>query len=687
MRGVLIQSHPAAQGAQGDGRSRIDDIACRPQLNDTALLGPTFPCGGAAYPGLRDKAGGKGGSIVDERVSGEPESAVFAEDIRLVIWDMDDTFWHGTLEEGDVFIPESHARLIKELARRGIVSSICSKNDLSRVRERLEAEGLWDWFVFPAVAYTNKSGLVRTMLEQMGLRAPTALFIDDNAFNRGEVGELVDGINVASEHIIEHLFDHPQLRGKPDPDLARLERYRVLQEKQGEIAAADVKEDFLRSCEIKISFHFDIEANFERIHDLVNRTNQLNFTKNRWDPDLAVARAAYEKQVRTEHVRHAAYVKVRDRYGYYGICGFYEASRHNHLEHFLFSCRAMNMGVEQFVFQTLGFPSFKLAKPVAGALEREQLVDWISVVEDAGEDEAPAQKSDVLLCMHGPCEMAQSSHYLRPYMDLEEEFQYPRQGWGIMPLVRNVLLADELAQRRISSLKKLGLTRDFGGIDLTTLGSRFFSREVDAMVWSFSMEKKTGLYRNRRTGLVFPLSIVSFNQHDFTSYPYELIREHRPVKAGDYAQVARNFDKLTEEEYESVFAEDIKLLAGKVEALGRPLIVVEPFDNTDLIDRHAYRLARGLNKQIRSVFDGVANVSFIRFADCISSRDKEVSPNHFQRSCYLDLANLIRAEVSRLIAEGAIDPSRRVAPGVKANATGHGGLLRRIGAAIRRLSL
>ena len=58
------------------------------------------------------------------------------------------------------------------------------------MQKRLEAEGLWDWFVFPAVAYVNKSGLISATVEAMGLRTPTVLFIDDNHFNRGEVNEL-----------------------------------------------------------------------------------------------------------------------------------------------------------------------------------------------------------------------------------------------------------------------------------------------------------------------------------------------------------------------------------------------------------------------------------------------------------------------------------------------------------------
>ena len=49
------------------------------------------------------------------------------EKIKLIIWDLDDTFWKGTLSEGGVIIPDEHINLIKNLTDAGIVNSICSK--------------------------------------------------------------------------------------------------------------------------------------------------------------------------------------------------------------------------------------------------------------------------------------------------------------------------------------------------------------------------------------------------------------------------------------------------------------------------------------------------------------------------------------------------------------------------------
>ena len=81
-----------------------------------------------------------------------------AEPVRLVIWDLDETFWTGTLTEGGITYRRDFHDIVIALARRGIVSSICSKNDLGPVRDVLVREGIWEYFVFPSVNWEPKGG-------------------------------------------------------------------------------------------------------------------------------------------------------------------------------------------------------------------------------------------------------------------------------------------------------------------------------------------------------------------------------------------------------------------------------------------------------------------------------------------------------------------------------------------------
>ena len=62
--------------------------------------------------------------------------------LKLIIWDMDDTFWNGTLSEGDIELIPSHIQLIKDTTDCGIINTICSKNNEDDVKEVLKRHNL-----------------------------------------------------------------------------------------------------------------------------------------------------------------------------------------------------------------------------------------------------------------------------------------------------------------------------------------------------------------------------------------------------------------------------------------------------------------------------------------------------------------------------------------------------------------
>jgi predicted enzyme involved in methoxymalonyl-ACP biosynthesis len=72
------------------------------------------------------------------------------EQVRLVVWDLDETFWRGTLTEGGMAWRDECQEIVVELSRRGIMNSICSKNDFETVRALLVGRDIWDYFIFPA---------------------------------------------------------------------------------------------------------------------------------------------------------------------------------------------------------------------------------------------------------------------------------------------------------------------------------------------------------------------------------------------------------------------------------------------------------------------------------------------------------------------------------------------------------
>jgi FkbH-like protein len=339
------------------------------------------------------------------------------EPIRLVIWDLDETFWLGTLSEGGIeaFIEENHD-LVRSLAARGIMSSICSKNDHAAVKAILQDKGLWPYFIFPSIDWSPKGSRVASLVDAVGLRPPTILFIDDNPSNRGEVAAAVPGIVVVSEDFAQKIGGHPMFVGKDDGELSRLAQYKLLERKhEDERRSAGDNTAFLRSCGIQVSIDYDVEKHIDRVIELVNRTNQLNFTKKRLPEDATQAKEEILDEIR--YFGHqAGLVKVTDRYGDYGYVGFFlktigQGMRPGILKHFCFSCRTLGMGIERWVYQTLRKPCLSIIGEVLSDVKDATPVDWINK-SDGKEDSVYCRKLDFSeIRLRGGCEIAALTHY------------------------------------------------------------------------------------------------------------------------------------------------------------------------------------------------------------------------------------------------------------------------------------
>ena len=156
---------------------------------------------------------------------------------------------------------------------------------------------------FADVSWDPKGPRLAALVQAVQLRAESLLFIDDNPANRAEAAAFVPGLQIADETIIPTLTKHALLQGKPDPDLARLAQYRLLERRHGAQKAVRNAEDFLRASGITVAFVHDLEPHLDRVIELINRTNQLNFTKNRLPENPGEARAELLKLLARHNVQ------------------------------------------------------------------------------------------------------------------------------------------------------------------------------------------------------------------------------------------------------------------------------------------------------------------------------------------------------------------------------------------------
>jgi FkbH-like protein len=336
---------------------------------------------------------------------------MIANKVKLVVWDLDETFWHGTLsEEGITPIPRN-SEIVRELSTRGIINSISSKNEYQQTKAKLIELGIWDYFVFPSISFGPKGKAVAELIEAAALRAENVLFLDDNPMNLEEVKFFNPGIMTGHpKDALDGLLDHPHLKGKPDPELARLKQYRFLQDKFETRSASTLSnEEFLRASNIRIQIDHDIDANFDRVVELINRTNQLNYTKQRLETPESLAEFREELNA---FGYYAGCVRAVDSYGDYGLIGFFLMQRRakfKRLVHFAFSCRTMNMGIEQYIYEMLNKPDIEIEQPVSYGLDTYASIDWIRVGDQASEGVANGNDKPLLLV--GGCDLMQLANY------------------------------------------------------------------------------------------------------------------------------------------------------------------------------------------------------------------------------------------------------------------------------------
>ena len=585
-------------------------------------------------------------AVAEEGPPADPSAG--PEAVRLVIWDLDDTFWQGTLSEGAVIHNARNAAIIDALNRRGIVSAICSKNNHAPVEAELRAAGLWDKFVFPQIAFAPKGAMVAQIVKDSQLRAPTVMFIDDNVTNLNEALYYSPGLQIAEPDFLEHLLDDPRFAGKPDPELNRLARYRVLERKLADQAQStgggNDNTQFLRESKIRISIHANIEDEFARVHDLVNRTNQLNFTKNRWPDDPAAALAQFRQEQGANFYGHAGYVKVSDQYGNYGICGFFLITG-DVCRHFLFSCRAMNMGVEQFVWARIGRPYVPVKGEVISDIDMP--VDWIGVVDDADLDTAAATAAPktMTVCIRGACDMTMTSNFLRTRVETIEELTFAYQGWEICSLPRIVALADEMRRP-----KNQEIIARLPGMPAGRFDSDLIAGVADAYVLSFSQESFQGIYQSRSTGMIIPMGHFGLGQYQAAKIDYTGIPHDELVERGIKNISAAQWEFFRQEFIfrggfnEALFMMDVIDIFTRLKERGKQVVIIG-LNSAVGRDKPILAFFAKINGIVRPLvsefgFDYVDVGDFIKSEDDLAA-DGNFGGPHFAREVYLKIADAI----------------------------------------------
>ena len=408
--------------------------------------------------------------------------------IKLIIWDLDDTFWYGTLSEGEITPNKQNISLVKDLADVGIVSTICSKNDIEPTVKKLKELCVDDYFVFKSINWEPKGQRISSLIKKMGLRPINCLFIDDNLVNLNEAAYYSSELKIATPDILQNISEQLSKLPKNDLEHKRLHNYKVLEKKVEAQENASDNIAFLFDSNTNVTIHSDCLNNIERIFELIQRTNQLNFTKNRCSlEDL-------KQLISDEHV-NSGYVTVRDRFGDYGIVGFF-AIKDNKLIHFLFSCRTIGQGVEQFVYAKIGYPELKTVGEVVNQVTLDEAPLWINQSNNESPIVSSTNSSKVLF--KGGCDLTNMSVYLNT-SNVIEEFTY-------IGCSRNNNIEHHNHTTNILTLPFLSKDEQIKYIDEyifadeEMFSTHLFDKDLAIAFIGTMIEPNLGIYQNRATG-------------------------------------------------------------------------------------------------------------------------------------------------------------------------------------------
>ncbi|MEJ2608840.1 MAG: HAD-IIIC family phosphatase [Candidatus Thiodiazotropha sp.] len=265
--------------------------------------------------------------------------------IKVVAWDLDNTLWDGILIEDGPDKLETKpgiVEIITQLDKRGILNTVVSKNNYDEAIRHIERIGLKDYLIYPKIGWGQKGLYIQELINEFNVGADTFAFIDDSPFERDEVKALNPKVRVYDAVIYNQILSLPEFTPKVSTE-SHLRRQQYLYEKTRQNALSTFDGDylsFLASCKISINISPASIERIERIQELVQRTNQLNFSGNRYQREQI-------QEIIVDPKKHSFVIDCNDKYGEYGTIGF-AIVEHDRplLIDLMFSCRVQSKRVE-----------------------------------------------------------------------------------------------------------------------------------------------------------------------------------------------------------------------------------------------------------------------------------------------------------------------------------------------------
>lgn len=287
---------------------------------------------------------------------------------KCLVLDLDNTLWGGILGEdgingikiggdypGKAFLYFQQG--IVQLAKNGVIITICSKNNEKDVLELWEKNPFIvlgkEYISAYQINWNNKADNIVSLSKDLNIGLDSMVFVDDNPSERELVRQSLPMVSVPEfpkhpyelpvffKDLVERYFGAYQVTKE---DKNKVEQYKANAIRAKEQAKFTDFHSFLRSLDIHLEILPIDEFNLSRIAQMTQKTNQFNLTTRRYSE---------------EDVKHKWKIgwkiwclSVSDRFGDSGITGCILVDG-NRIDELLLSCRILGKNIEYAFVKTV----------------------------------------------------------------------------------------------------------------------------------------------------------------------------------------------------------------------------------------------------------------------------------------------------------------------------------------------
>jgi len=293
-------------------------------------------------------------------------SVLFRAPRKVLCTDLDNTLWGGILGEdgpqgivtgssfpGNCFL--EYQRYLKQLAARGVLLAVTSKNNETDVEEAFQIRSadlgihLSD-FVARKIGWGEKTQALRELAQELNLGLDSFVFVDDNPIECEAIRQQLPEVAVLVAPTEEPWKLRGTLAEQPffdtitvtADDLNRSQEYKAQAQREALSTKTATRDEFLNSLDIVCTFVSALEAPLSRSVQLLAKTNQFNLTTRRYS-------SAEVERFASGSGSLAVAVRVRDRFGDAGVVGLALATQSGDqclVDSLLLSCRVIGRGIE-----------------------------------------------------------------------------------------------------------------------------------------------------------------------------------------------------------------------------------------------------------------------------------------------------------------------------------------------------